>query len=153
MPHISSIIESTIEIDQTDVKDYLAKIKMAEEIKIVYFGTAQFSALVLEDLISSTETTPLKFTIQTVITQPDRPVGRDQKITPSPVSTVADRYHIQILKPEKLTQEWISENRATIECDLFIVAAYGQILPIELLNIPSKGAINIHGSILPQSIV
>lgn len=117
-------------------------------IKIVYFGTPEFSAIILENIIRSFKESE-QFVIQAVITQPDKPVGRKQVMTPSPVSEVATKYAISILKPEKIDSEFIQQNRSLLDSDLFIVAAYGKIISQEVLNIPTKGAINVHPSLLP----
>ncbi len=112
---------------------------------VVYFGTPQFSGYILEQLIDSG-----KFEIKAVITNPDKPVDRKRVVAASATSAVADKYSIPILKPAKLTQEFIDQNRDLLLADLFIVASYGKIIPQALLDIPNKGAINVHGSLLPK---
>ncbi len=118
---------------------------------IVYFGTPEFGAYILEELIKSTNTQPApRFTVQTVITRADKPVGRHQTISSSPVALVGQKYHIPVLKPLKLNEEFIQNHLSFLDCDLFIVASYGKIIPQALLDIPKLGAINVHGSILPK---
>jgi len=134
-----------------DFPKYFKKNKVFENIKIVFFGTPEFSAYILENLIKSFQKEPLsKFSIQAVVTNPDQKVGRKQTLTPSDVAKMAEMYHIPILKPEKLDQEFISHHLSFLDADLFIVVSYGKILPQNLLDIPTKGAINIHPSLLPK---
>lgn len=128
-----------------DIKRSLSKIKTHDEIKIVYFGTPEFSAYILEQLIQSQ-----KFTVQAVVTRADKPVGRKQEVRQSPVGLVAQKYGIPVLKPAKLDEEFITHHSSLLTCDLFIVASYGKIIPQSLLDIPKFGAINVHGSILPK---
>ena len=153
------------DIDQTKI---LAKLKSKEELKIVYFGTPEFSAFILEELIkycngsideeksqldvrSSIELlSPIQFSIQTVISRPDQPTGRKQTVQESPVSQVARRYGIPTLKPTKLDTEFLSSHFSLLTSHLFIVASYGKIIPQALLDIPELGAINVHPSLLPK---
>lgn len=139
------------------------------QIRIVYFGTPHFSSYILEKLIQcwhnppqslqnlashissgNSNTKSLRFAIQSVITSPDKQVGRKQFLTPSAVSLVAQKYAIPTMKPEKLDQEFIKTHLPFLESDLFIVASYGKIIPKRLLDIPKYGALNVHGSILPK---
>lgn len=135
-----------------------------KHINIVYFGTPKFSAYILDKLIKFSqnprdsdvhprgvhEAGRPKFIIQAVVTSPERSVGRRQVVTPSAVALVAERYGIPTLKPEKLDDEFIANHHSLITGDLFIVVSYGKILPKILLDIPSFGAINLHGSLLPK---
>lgn len=113
-------------------------------IKIIYFGTPEFSRIILEKIYSKVE-------ILAVITQPDKPKGRGKKVLPPPVKEFALDKNILVLQPEKLR-----ENREVIDIirklspDALIVAAYGKIIPEEILNIPPFGGINIHASVLPK---
>lgn len=91
-------------------------------------------------------------TVAGIVTQPDRPKGRSNKLQPSPVKQVAEVHFpkAQILQPEKASnEEFLSELRS-LQADLFVVVAFGQILPQKLLSIPPKGCINIHTSLLPK---
>ncbi|MBI2595416.1 methionyl-tRNA formyltransferase [Candidatus Daviesbacteria bacterium] len=125
---------------------------MNHKSSIVYFGTPQFSAFILEQLIKSHPGggTDIKFNIKAVVTSPDKSTGRKQFITPSAVSKVAAAHGILVLKPEKLDAEFITTNHQLLTTDLFIVASYGKIIPQALLDIPKFGAINVHGSLLPK---
>lgn len=86
-----------------------------------------------------------------VVTNPDKPFGRNQELKASPVKEMAISHSIPILQPQKIrgNTEFLDTIRA-YECDYFIVVAYGKILPSELLEIPKKMCINVHGSILPK---
>ncbi|MBI4040107.1 methionyl-tRNA formyltransferase, partial [Candidatus Daviesbacteria bacterium] len=111
---------------------------------IIYFGTPEFSAYILEELLKT------GFKIKAVITRADKPVGRKQTTAESPVAKVAKSYNISALKPIKLSDEFIGQNQTQLQADLYIVASYGKIIPQALLDIPKLGAINVHGSILPK---
>jgi len=105
-------------------------------------GTPEFSVPVLNSLIQN-------YNIITVVTQPDKKVGRKQELTSSPVKKVALENKIEVLQPDKIDQSFVSEIKE-INPDLIVVVAYGFILPQELLNIPKYGVINIHASLLPK---
>lgn len=112
--------------------------------KIIFFGTPQFAATILQGLIDQ------KFDIIAVVTNPDRPIKRSQLPIPSPVKEVALNNNLQLFQPEKAsTQEFVDTLRP-LSADLFIVAAYGEIFKEKLLALPSLGCINVHGSILPK---
>jgi len=105
-------------------------------------GTPHFAVPVLESLIKD------EVEVVLVVTQPDRPVGRRQKLTPPPVKTVAEKHHIPIFQPEKMKDEY--GEILAYEPDIIITAAYGQLLPKELLEAPEYGCINVHASLLPE---
>lgn len=112
--------------------------------KIIFMGTPDFAVPSLEALIE-------KFGVQCVFTQPDRPKGRGNKVTMSPVKEVALKNNIPVLQPIKL-----KNNAEMIELikgykpDFIIVVAFGQILPKDILDIPKYGCINLHASLLPK---
>lgn len=106
-------------------------------------GTPDFAVPVLKSLI---ETPDIQVVL--VVTQPDRPVGRRQKLTPPPVKKVAEKFDIPVFQPEKMQAEY--EEVLTYEPDIIITAAYGQLLPKPLLDAPEYGCINVHASLLPQ---
>lgn len=116
----------------------------SDNIKIIFFGTPDFAAGILKLLIDN------KYNIAAVFTQPDKKVGRKQKIEFSPVKDLALKNKIEIFQPENLCVIGLDEEIKNIEPDLFIVAAYGKILPKNILDIPKFGAINIHASLLPK---
>ena len=113
--------------------------------KIVFAGTPTFSAFHLDLLIKS------KHEVAAVLTQPDRKSGRGKKINASPVKTLAQENKILVLQPKSLKQNPDVINKLNeIEPDLILVVAYGLILPIEFINLPKLGCINVHASLLPR---
>ena len=111
--------------------------------KIVFMGTPEFAAKALEKLCEQHE-------ITAVITQPDKPVGRGNKIKFPPVKEVAIEKGIEVFQPTKIKSKEFVEILKTIPADIFVVAAYGQLLSEEILNMPKYGSINIHASLLPK---
>lgn len=85
-----------------------------------------------------------------VVTNPDKPFGREQIMKPSPVKEIALKHDIRVFQPEKIRNnpEFL-QDISSFSCDYFIVVAYGKIMPREVLEAPKKMCINIHGSILP----
>ncbi len=110
--------------------------------KIIFLGTPEFGAIILEGLIKN-EYKPIL-----VVTAPDKPVGRKQIITSSPVKITAQKYNILVFQPEKIKN--IIPKIRKLNPDLIIVAAYSQILPKEILEIPKYGSLNVHPSLLPK---
>lgn len=110
--------------------------------KIIFFGTPEFGALILEGLIKNNYKPVL------VITVPDKPMGRKKNITPPPVKILAEKYNISVFQPEKIRNE--KNKIQNIKPDLIILAAYGQILPNDILEIPKYGSLNVHPSLLPR---
>ena len=113
------------------------------KIRVVFMGTPQFAATILDGLINH------HYTVVGVVTQPDKPIGRKQILTPGQTKEVALKYAIPILQPTKFDAESI-EALKKWKPDLIIVAAYGKILPASILDIPGFGCVNVHGSILPK---
>lgn len=112
---------------------------------ILFIGTSDFATPILESLIKDPA-----FNITNVVTQPDKPVGRDQKLQPSPVKLIALKYKISLFQPEKIKEQKNIETIKKMQPDLIIVAAYGQILSKEILEIPTFGCLNVHASLLPK---
>lgn len=110
--------------------------------KIVFMGTPDFSVPILEKLINSV------YEVVLVVTQPDRPVGRKRTLTPPPVKKVALKHGISVFQPENIQKEY--EHILSYKPDIIITAAYGQILPKELLESPPFQCINVHASLLPK---
>lgn len=113
-------------------------------VKIVFMGTPDFAVPVLKRLILD------EYEIVGVVTQPDRPVGRKQIITPPPVKVTAFEYGIPVFQPEKLRDEKALQEILELAPDLVVTCAYGQILPKKLLEYPKYGCINVHASLLPE---
>jgi len=112
------------------------------DLKIIFMGTPEFGAIVLEKLIKSGYKPFL------VITEPDKPVGRDQTITPPAIKILAEKYKIPVVQPVKIAD--FSDQLEKLKPDLGIIVAYGQILPKNILTIPHYGFINVHPSLLPR---
>jgi len=115
----------------------------APKIRILFMGTPEFAAVILSGLVEK------KYHIVGIITRKDKPVGRKQEVAESAVKKKALKYHLPIEQPEKLDREAI-EKIKSLKPDLIIVAAYGRILPKEILAIPGFGCINVHASLLPK---
>ena len=112
--------------------------------KFFFAGSPPSSALILEILTKRGVIPSL------VITQPDRPHGRNRKIKPSEVAVQAEKLGIDTVKPEKLDEEFINSISEHCKPDFILVSAYGKILPSKLLELPSIAPINVHFSILPK---
>ena len=112
--------------------------------KIVFMGTPEFALPTLEKLITS------KHSVIAVVTQPDRPKGRGQDLTPSPIKILAQKYAIDVFQPEKAASGEFIETLRTLTPDLIVVVAYGQILKKEVLQIPRLFCMNLHSSLLPK---
>lgn len=114
--------------------------------RIAVMGTPEFAIPSFEALRSDS-----RFTIAAVITQPDKPVGRSKQLQPSPVKKWATAAGLPVLAPDKVKDNTeLFEQLKTLDLDVIVVAAYGKILPQEILDIPKHGVINVHGSILPK---
>ena len=111
---------------------------------IIFMGTPDFSVPILSMLRRE------GYNVVAVVTQPDRPVGRKRVLTPPPVKVEALRLEIPVIQPEKLTGSDELKEILAIEADLIITAAFGQLLPNELLEVPRLGCINVHASLLPK---
>ncbi len=112
--------------------------------RIVFFGTPSFALPSLQVLILGPDS------VVAVVTQPDRERGRGRKVVPPPVKELALQKGVLLLQPEKVKGVSFQEALKDLKPDLFIVVAYGQILPKSLLIIPKHGAVNVHGSLLPK---
>ncbi|MDV2582592.1 methionyl-tRNA formyltransferase [Alkalibacillus haloalkaliphilus] len=110
--------------------------------RIVFMGTPDFSVPVLERIIEQ------GYDVAAVVTQPDRPKGRKKVLTPSPIKECALKHEIPVLQPEKIRHDY--RNILDYKPDLIVTAAYGQILPKEILEEPPFGCINVHASLLPK---
>jgi methionyl-tRNA formyltransferase len=119
------------------------KMKKLSEIKWVLFGTSDFVALLLEELKKT------GFLPTLIVTAPDKPKGRKLVLTPPPIKRWAATNNISVLQPEKLRDENFL-NKLGKDWDLFVVAAYGKIIPKAILDIPKHGSLNIHPSLLPK---
>jgi methionyl-tRNA formyltransferase len=114
-------------------------------LRIIFMGSAELACLSLEALARQPD-----FTVVAVVTQPDKPRGREMKLQGSPVKQAAARLRLPVLQPARAREEnFIAELRA-LQPDLIAVAAYGQILPKAILELPRFGCLNVHTSLLPK---
>ena len=112
--------------------------------RIVYMGTPDFSVAALEALVKAGHQ------VTAVVTQPDKAKGRSKELQMSPVKECALKYGIPVFQPVKIRTSEAVEQLRTYEADVFVVAAFGQILSEEILTMPKYGCINIHASLLPK---
>ncbi len=118
---------------------------MASPLAIVFMGTAPLAATILRALCADPNVV-----LRAVVTQPDKPKGRDLKLQPSPVKETAVQAGLPVLQPLRAREDaFVSQLRA-LEPELIIVAAYGQILPPSILELPRLGCLNVHTSLLPR---
>lgn len=111
---------------------------------ILFMGTPDFAVPALEGLVA------VGWPVIAVVTQPDRPQGRGRTLAPPPIKTAAEGLGIPVLQPEKVRHPDFLETFRNLAPDLVIVAAFGQILPAEIIHGPKNGCINIHPSLLPK---
>ena len=110
--------------------------------KIIFIGTGQFAMPILESLIKN------KYNIIKIITAPDKPTGRQQEITPSPIKQIALKHKLPLEQPEKIAE--ITLEISKLKPDLIVLTAYGKIIPKDILDIPRLGCLNLHPSLLPK---
>jgi methionyl-tRNA formyltransferase len=113
--------------------------------KIIFMGTAELSCASLEKLSANKN-----FQIVAVVTQPDKPKGRELKLQFSPVKILAEKLGLKILQPAKARNENFISELHELKPDLIVVVAYGQILPQSILDLPKFGCVNVHTSLLPK---
>lgn len=111
--------------------------------RIVFMGTPDFALPSLKALIDSHE-------VVAIYTQPDKPVGRKQILTPPCVKVMGEEYNIPVLQPNTLKDDSIIEGLKELDPEVIVVAAYGKLLPKAVLDIPKYGCINVHASLLPK---
>jgi methionyl-tRNA formyltransferase len=114
-------------------------------LRIVFCGTPAFALPTLRQLIAQRD-----FQIEAVVTQPDRPRGRGQETSNSPVKAAAIKAGISLYQPEKIKSESAFDFFKRLAPDVVVIIAYGQIIPQRLIEIPRLGWINLHGSLLPK---
>lgn len=112
---------------------------------IVFMGTPDFAVESLKKIYESGHN------ILAVVSQPDRPSGRNMKLMPTPVKEYAESKNIKVYQPEKIRKdEELYETLKSLKPDVIVVVAFGQILPQKILDIPKYGSVNVHGSLLPK---
>lgn len=112
---------------------------------IVFMGTPDFAVESLKKIYESGHN------ILAVVSQPDKPSGRNMKLMPTPVKEYAESKNIKVYQPEKIRKdEELYETLKSLKPDVIVVVAFGQILPQKILDIPKYGSVNVHGSLLPK---
>ena len=112
--------------------------------RIVFMGTPDFAVPCLQRILADGHEVPAEFT------QPDKPVGRHAVLTPPPVKQLAQERGIPVYQPTKMRDGTVAAQLKELAPDCLVVVAYGRILPQAILDVPPKGCINIHGSLLPK---
>lgn len=112
--------------------------------RVIFMGTPEFAVPSLDMLVRE------GYDVAAVVTQPDKPKGRGNKLTPPPVKVYAQEHGIPVLQPVKVRTPEYAEQLRRLEPELMVTAAYGRILTKEVLDIPPLGTINVHGSLLPR---
>ena len=111
--------------------------------RAVFFGSPAFAVPFLEAVAQSTE-------VVAVVSQPDRPAGRGRQLAEPAVKVAARRLGVPVLQPERVRAPELEQTLRALDADVFIVVAYGRILPQALLDVPRRGCWNVHGSLLPK---
>ncbi|NNC57033.1 MAG: methionyl-tRNA formyltransferase [Woeseiaceae bacterium] len=112
--------------------------------RVIFAGTPEFARASLSALVDA-GVVPVA-----VLTQPDRPAGRGKRVTPSPVKRYAEEHDIPVMQPPTLRDDDVVAQLLALEPDIMVVAAYGLILPQTVLDIPARGCLNVHASVLPR---
>jgi methionyl-tRNA formyltransferase len=112
--------------------------------RIVFFGSPAFALPTLEALLASPHN------VVGVVTQPDRPAGRGHAATPPAVKLLASAHGLSVFQPERVSDEGPVAHLAALQADVFVVSAYGQILRQRVLDLPKRGCLNVHASLLPR---
>jgi methionyl-tRNA formyltransferase len=116
----------------------------ARRLKIIFAGTPDFAASHLQSLLTAGAS------VAAVYCQPDRPAGRGKKLSPSPVKQLASSHGLPVLQPQSLKDSASQADFAALDADVFVVVAYGLLIPQAVLNLPTHGCINVHASLLPR---
>lgn len=117
-------------------------------LSVIFFGTPEFAADCLRVILEDD-----RFLVRLVVTQPDRPAGRGNKLTPSAVKELAAQHQIPLLQPGRIRKslpEFLTSLRDLGPFDVGVVVAFGQILPQQVLDVPRAGCVNVHASLLPR---
>ena len=114
-------------------------------LKVIFLGTPEFASVVLKSLLEWDGCD-----VVCVVSQPDKPKGRGKKLIPTPVKDLALRYGVDVIQPNNINDKNVVSRLRSFGADVLVVAAYGQILSSDVLNIAPLGAINVHASLLPK---
>ena len=117
---------------------------MMKPLNIIFAGTPDFAAQHLQALLNSSHN------VIAVYTQPDKPAGRGKKLQASPVKQLAEQHHIPVYQPKSLRKAEAQSELIALHADVMVVVAYGLILPQAVLDAPTYGCLNVHGSLLPR---
>lgn len=117
--------------------------KNQQNLKVLFMGTPDFAATILEEILAA-------YSVLGVVTQPDKPKGRGKELVYSPVKELALKHDLPVYQPIKVKEPEFLEEVEKLQPDVIVVAAFGQILPKALLDIPKHGCINVHASLLPK---
>ena len=112
--------------------------------RLIFLGTPAFAVPTLDRIVAAGHS------VSQVVTQPDRPKGRKQELTPSPVKAAALRHAIPVYQPERIRRPEALENFRSLASDAMVVVGYGQIIPQSVIDIAPLGIINVHASLLPE---
>jgi methionyl-tRNA formyltransferase len=121
-----------------------ASMPNSKTLRIIFAGTPEFASTILDDIVKTNHN------IVGVFCRPDRPKGRGQILTCCPVKESAINHKLNLYQPESLNNEAVTKQIRDLDVDVIVVVAYGQILPLEILNIPKYGCLNVHASLLPR---
>jgi methionyl-tRNA formyltransferase len=113
-------------------------------LKVIYLGTPQFAVPTLEAILRAGHR------VIEVVTQPDRPKGRRQELTPSPVKLAALAHNLPVYQPERIRRPDSIDRLRALAPDVMVVVGYGQIIPQVVIDIPPRGIVNVHASLLPK---
>src|SRR5689334_13848326 len=119
------------------------RLRAVDRIKIAFMGSPAFAAPCLAALLDAAD-------VRLVVTQPDKPAGRGQRLQPPPVKVMAEAAGVAVLQPPSLRKPPFAEVLRPLGLDLVVVVAYGKILPQDLLDVPRLGCWNVHASLLPK---
>lgn len=125
------------------------KTPQVADFRVIFMGSGEFAVPALKELLDMERLLSAGKIVLAVFTQPDRPVGRERKMTATPVKNLALKYKVPVLEPTKLNEPWVKKIEG-LHPDLIVVCDYGLLVPKEILNIPKFGCINIHPSLLPK---
>ncbi|MBQ4191641.1 MAG: methionyl-tRNA formyltransferase, partial [Clostridiales bacterium] len=113
------------------------------DLRIIFMGTPDFASVCMDSLVKG------GYNVVLAVCQPDKPVGRKHILTPPPVKVLATKLGIECYQPSTLRTEEAYDTLKAVGADLIVTAAYGKILPQNVLDIPKFGCLNCHGSLLP----
>lgn len=138
-------LSSTLYLDRIRDK---SEIHTYKPIKIVYFGTPIFGAIILKTLYG--QQLVGEYSIQLIVSVPDKPAGRGKQLTPSPVKQLAEEFKLPVVTPNSLKNPKLASQLKKLAPDFIVLASYGKIIPKKILDLPKYGAVNIHPSLLPK---